>query len=347
MVRAPIVTSRLFVIDTTFCGARMTRNFSFCPGWCQFRLSRMFILGCLSSSFTSDWDTYSRVSTVYMYEEKKTRMSVAGRLGSRLVAALAQPEHVQSLRTSLSPKRSAVAVIVRRCPWQPEASQLLYILRATSQRDSWSGQVAFPGGRSQPTETDLAAAVRETREEVGLDLDDPASFTFAGQLAERPVTARGVLVPGLVLCPFVFVQHAAETPPLRLQGDEVAAVCWAHEDCLAPDYVVYSVERPYSPLPPAISAALPPALLRALGLASVRFPAIHLRERDPREKAAESSRFELWGITLGITSDLLKVAGCAPVAGPPRPLNALARMALALRLQLAPAQGHDRLRSSL
>ena len=269
---------------------------------------------------------------------------LAGRLGARVLEALGQPEHVRTLRTSLSPKRSAVAVIVRRCPWQPEASQLLYILRATSGRDSWSGQVAFPGGRSQPSETDLATAVRETREEVGLDLGDSASFTFAGQLPERPVTAKGVLVPGLVLCPFVFIQHVAETPPLQLQGDEVAAVCWAHEGCLTPEHVRYSVERPYSPLPPAVADALPPALLRALGLASVRFPAIQLREHHPPEESAED-RFELWGITLGITSDLLKIAGRSAVAGPPRPLNALARVALALRLQMA--QGHDRLRSSL
>eukprot|EP00966_Prymnesium_polylepis_P259709 5998767-Prymnesium_polylepis.1 len=88
-----------------------------------------------------------------------------GALAARLSAALARPEHLQRLSRSDSAKRAAVAVVLRACPVQPEASQLLFILRATSQRDSWSGQVAFPGGRNKASESDLDAAMRETREE--------------------------------------------------------------------------------------------------------------------------------------------------------------------------------------
>ena len=208
----------------------------------------------------------------------------------------AAPAHLHTLKTSHSPKRAAVAVILRCCPWQSDSSQVLYILRATNpERDSWSGQVAFPGGRSNPSETDLEAVVREcvldhtepnhgalchahhrhrrwhnrtrrrTREEVGLDLSDTSAFKLAGRLPERPVTAKGLLVPGLVLCPFVFVQQLPTTPLLQLQGDEVAAVHWAHESSLSPEHVQYSVERAYSPLPAAVSAAVPNPLLRGAG----------------------------------------------------------------------------------
>lgn len=49
--------------------------------------------------------------------------------------------------------------------------ELLFIQRASRHGDPWSGDVAFPGGgRDIEDDDDLAAAVRETAEEVGLDL---------------------------------------------------------------------------------------------------------------------------------------------------------------------------------
>jgi len=41
---------------------------------------------------------------------------------------------------------------------------------AASRRDKWSGHIALPGGRQEAGETELQAAVRECREEVGVSL---------------------------------------------------------------------------------------------------------------------------------------------------------------------------------
>ena len=70
-------------------------------------------------------------------------------------------------------RRASVAVILS----EKEAPKTLLIKRADRAGDPWSGQVAFPGGKSQ--EADKSArdtATRETREEVGIDLAAASEF---------------------------------------------------------------------------------------------------------------------------------------------------------------------------
>lgn len=64
---------------------------------------------------------------------------------------------------------SAAVAVVFRCG--DGGTELLFIQRAPSRNDPWSGHMAFPGGRTEPADTDShATAERETLEEVGLDL---------------------------------------------------------------------------------------------------------------------------------------------------------------------------------
>ena len=105
--------------------------------------------------------------------------------------------------------------------------ELLFIHRAEHPADPWSGQMAFPGGRSEPGERDLAAtAVRETAEEIGVDLDQAGEQM--GALDEVRAMARGKLMD-LAIKPFVF--RLRGTPELR-PNEEVRDVHWISLDGL-------------------------------------------------------------------------------------------------------------------
>lgn len=96
------------------------------------------------------------------------------------------------------------------------------IRRAERQGDPWSGHMAFPGGHHEPVDPDLrATAMRETFEEVGLDLRD---HVHLGQLDELNATARGRLV-GMTITPHVFALQGASSPTLR-PNYEVAELVW-------------------------------------------------------------------------------------------------------------------------
>lgn len=116
--------------------------------------------------------------------------------------------------------RAAVAVLLRARAPHDEA-ELFFIERAVKAGDPWSGHMAFPGGRRSPDDRDLrATAVRETREEVGLDLD--AHATFLARLPDLPAVLRSADVK-IVVSPFVFVMQREVAPS---PNHEVASTVW-------------------------------------------------------------------------------------------------------------------------
>ena len=116
-------------------------------------------------------------------------------------------------------RQAAVAAILRD---SPAGAELLFIRRAEHPRDPWSGHMAFPGGRVDPEDHDaLAAARRETREEINLELD-PGQLI--GHLSHLPAMAHGKPLP-MVIVPFVFALAPGAAPDFAL-SDEVQEVLW-------------------------------------------------------------------------------------------------------------------------
>ena len=111
---------------------------------------------------------------------------------------------------------AAVAVILHD---GAEGLEALFIHRAVRAGDTWSGQIAFPGGRRDPGDADLlATAIRETGEEVGVDLSSAERLGVLDDLYPRtPV------LPPVVVRPFVFVLTAR---PTIVVSSEVQDAFW-------------------------------------------------------------------------------------------------------------------------
>ncbi len=117
-------------------------------------------------------------------------------------------------------QRAAVAAILRD---QTRGPEVLLIRRAEHPLDPWSGHMALPGGREQRSDGDLLqTAIRETLEEVSLDLGSSAQLL--GRLDELPAVARGRRT-GLTIAPFVFELKGPDAP--LVHNHEVAEVLWA------------------------------------------------------------------------------------------------------------------------
>jgi 8-oxo-dGTP pyrophosphatase MutT (NUDIX family) len=130
-----------------------------------------------------------------------------------------------------SRRPAAVALI---CARNPDA--ILIIRRAERLGDPWSGQMGLPGGRASVEDTDLmATAIRETHEEVGMELDPMDCIATLDDLVPQTV-----LLPRIRVRPFVFLlERHREVMP----NEEVAGSWWVPVDSLLSDgvYGVYEV----------------------------------------------------------------------------------------------------------
>ena len=167
--------------------------------------------------------------------------------------------------------RAAVAMVLHGTR---QGVEILLIERAKRSGDPWSGHMAFPGGRCHPDDPNVVyTAIRETREEVGLDLQTHAEVV--GRLDEvRSMAWQRPL--DLVISPIIWVLE--ETVPLRLDAREVESSVW-----------------------------VPLVFFRD---AAAR--AAHRRTQDGAQNEVPAYRYEtytIWGLTLRMLDRFLMVVG--------------------------------------
>ncbi len=122
-----------------------------------------------------------------------------------------------------TPDREASVAAVLRAPPGGGEAEILLIRRADNPDDPWSGHMAFPGGRRDASDASLlATAMRETREEVGLDLASHGAVL--ARLPDVPAVVRGRRL-GMTIAAFVFAIRS-EGEALLLPNHEVAETIW-------------------------------------------------------------------------------------------------------------------------
>jgi 8-oxo-dGTP pyrophosphatase MutT (NUDIX family) len=170
-------------------------------------------------------------------------------------------------------RKAAVAAIARDTV---AGAELLFILRAEDPRDPWSGHMAFPGGHVDVSDRGpFATALRETREELGLDLE--LEGLLLGRLSDVRTHLRTGRVPHSV-APFVF--ELKGRPAFTLNA-EVQEALWVPLGFLA--------ERRNRRSFTWVRRGVP-----------VPMPCYRWGERT------------IWGLTLRIIDELLAVGGAAP-----------------------------------
>lgn len=116
-----------------------------------------------------------------------------------------------------------------------EAEAEVILIERTSYDGPHSGQISFPGGKSEPGDLDPeATALREAAEEVGLDVD-AAGVRVVGRLEPFWIPVSGYRVTPVLA-------FAARRPELTPSPDEVASIVRAPLDAFLPAAPIELVE---------------------------------------------------------------------------------------------------------
>ncbi|MCW2962130.1 MAG: hypothetical protein JWM90_2517 [Thermoleophilia bacterium] len=133
-------------------------------------------------------------------------------------ASIVVPAETERFAAGKRSRIAAVAAILR--PAAGDDLELLLIRRAERAGDVWSGQMALPGGRREPTDVDpVHTAQRETAEEVGIDLT-VADARLLGALPS--LLPMNPALPPISVYPFVWSVDDAEAS----LSEEVADFQW-------------------------------------------------------------------------------------------------------------------------
>jgi len=142
----------------------------------------------------------------------------ADELRAALPDLLARPEPTR-VPEGLVERQAAVTLVLSPDPGLSARTEALLVLRAEVIGDPWSGHVALPGGRLDPTDTDLLhTARRELEEETGVLI---AQGDYLGRLDD--LHTRSAHLPSISVTPFV--AWLPQRTPL-VENEELAGHLW-------------------------------------------------------------------------------------------------------------------------
>lgn len=134
------------------------------------------------------------------------------------MAASSLRPHLDRLSTAIDGEEAAAVALILA------GSERLVglIRRAERAGDPWSGHMALPGGKREPSDASLLeTAIRETREEIGLALSPEQ---YLGRLPSLTTLGAGIR-SGVAVAPFLF--EIEDVGSLDHRSDEVAELLWA------------------------------------------------------------------------------------------------------------------------
>ena len=204
--------------------------------------------------------------------------------------------------------------------------EVFFILRSTNERDRWSGQVGLPGGRKKKDESDLEAAARETHEEIGLRLPflpphlkqndtSGSAFKYIGRLNDRVITQNN---RRLVVSCLLYLQTTETTPSLVIAPSEVAACGWVPFQHFAKPNAASAMRVSLQASFLGKKHATLARLIQLAGVSNFTFvrillPLVEMHTaytmESPEEKEKILKQFSLWGLTLGMVSEVLLSTG--------------------------------------
>jgi len=120
---------------------------------------------------------------------------------------------------------SSVSIIIREFN---SSFEVLLIKRTTKNSDKFSGHMAFPGGVKEVSDKDsLVTAIRETKEEIGLDTK--SNCILIGRFSDyKPVNPD---VNRFIVSPFIFFLDNTDADLVKCK-EEVEDIVWVPLDFL-------------------------------------------------------------------------------------------------------------------
>ncbi|KAB5592905.1 hypothetical protein CTheo_3616 [Ceratobasidium theobromae] len=190
-------------------------------------------------------------------------------------------------------------------------AELLYIRREGRDGKGAEGHVAFPGGRSEEgDEGALYTAMRQTWEEIGLDLADN-EWSCVGQLDDREITTSLGKRLLMILSPFVFLHLSPHPPQIDLQPDSQTTVHTVPLEILPPfnknprtTFVNIDIASRLAPRNTFVRVFVR-SLIGDMKFGAVLLPP-HTAISAPGVVSTHEGDLKLWGLTLGMTLDLVQ-----------------------------------------